>query len=74
MPFVEACMKVNKAALKLDGCILVGTLLLSQLDIGDKLGFTILCADGGTVLQMYCCMSEENCCCMTGGNSVMLKG
>lgn len=44
--FVWACMKVSTASLKLDGCILVSTLLLSQSDDGDKLGYTILCAGG----------------------------
>ena len=73
VPFVEACMKVSTEALKLDCCMLVGTLLQSQMDNGDKLGCTILSAGGGVALQIYCCMSEENCCCMASGNSAMLK-
>ena len=50
VPFVGACMKVSTASLKLYGCILVSTLLLSQSDDDDKLGYTILCAGGGMAL------------------------
>ena len=52
MLFVEACIKVSTGSLKLDGCMLVGTLLLSQSDTGNKLGCTILCGGGGVALQM----------------------
>ena len=68
MPFIETSI------LKLDGCVLIDTLLLSQSDAGDKLGCSILCAGGGMALQICCCMSEENCCCMADGNLAMLKG
>ena len=43
----------------------------SQSDTGDKLGSTIPCAGGGAALRIYCCMREENCSCMAGGNSAI---
>ena len=60
-------MKVSAAALKLCGGVLVGTLLLSQSDAGDKLACI-------AALLIYCCMSEENCCCKAGGKSAILSG
>ena len=60
-------MKVSAAALKLCGSMLVGTLLLSQLDAGDKLGCR-------AAWLIYCCMSKENYCCNTGDKSAMLSG
>ena len=35
---VAVYMKVSAVALQLDGSVLVGTLMLSQLDAGTKLG------------------------------------
>ena len=42
--------EVEYSSIKLIGCMLVGTLLLSQGGIGDKMGCTILCAGGGVAL------------------------
>ena len=52
-------MKVSAAALKLCGSVLVGTLVLSLSDDGDKLGCI-------AAWLIYCCMSKENCCCNAG--------
>ena len=60
-------MKVSPVALKLCGSVLVGILLLSQSDAGDKLGCI-------AAWLIYCCMSEENCCCNAGDKSAMLSG
>lgn len=43
-------MKVSAAELQLEASMLVGALLLSQSDPGDKLGSTIPCAGGGEEL------------------------
>ena len=49
---MAVCMKVSAVALQLNGNVLVGTLLLSQSDAGDKLGCTIPCAGGGVALPI----------------------
>ena len=49
---VAVYMKVSAMALQLDGSVLVGTLMLSQLDAGNKLGCTIPCAGRGVALQV----------------------
>ena len=64
--FTEACVKVSVAALKLCDSVLVGTLLLSQSDAGNKLGCI-------AAWLIYCCLSE-NCCYSAGDKSAMLSG
>lgn len=72
MKFI-ACMKASITALKFNSCavcwLVRTTLMLSQLDTGNKLGCAVPCGGAGVAL-----LNEgENCIYKASGNSMMLS-